>query len=49
MKYIDQLIERYPVLNICKADIEKASEALITSFKNGGKLFALLFLQMKLL
>ncbi len=38
MKYIDQLIERYPVLNVCKADIEKAAEALITSFKNGGKL-----------
>lgn len=38
MKNIDQLIERYPVLNVCKADIEKAAEALITSFKNGGKL-----------
>ena len=38
MKYIDQLIARYPVLNVCKADIEKAAEALITSFKNGGKL-----------
>lgn len=38
MKYIDQLIERYPVLNVCKGDIEKAAEALIESFKNGCKL-----------
>ena len=38
MNYIDQLIERYPSLNVCKKDIEDAANALIESFKNGGKL-----------
>ena len=38
MKYIDQLIERYPSLSVCKKDIEDAANALIESFKNGGKL-----------
>ncbi|MCI6480515.1 MAG: SIS domain-containing protein [Spirochaetia bacterium] len=38
MKYIDQLIERYPSLCVCKADIESAVKVLINSFKNGGKL-----------
>lgn len=38
MKYIDQLVERYPALEVCKADIEKAANAMIESFKNGGKL-----------
>lgn len=38
MKHIDQLIERYPSLAVCKKDIEDAANALIESFKNGGKL-----------
>lgn len=38
MKYIDQLIERYPTLSVCKKDIEDAASTLIESFKNGGKL-----------
>ncbi len=38
MKYIDELIERYPALSVCKEDIEKAANALIKSFENGGKL-----------
>ncbi len=38
MKYIDQLIERYPSLSVCKKDIEDAANALIESFKNGNKL-----------
>lgn len=38
MKYIDQLIQRYPSLSVCKDDLEKAAAALITSFENGGKL-----------
>ena len=38
MKYIDELCTRYPVLSLCKDDIEKAAEALIESFENGGKL-----------
>ena len=38
MKYIDQLIARYPSLSVCKSDIEKAAEALIKCFENGGKL-----------
>lgn len=38
MKYIDELCGRYPALLACKADIEKATAALIKSFENGGKL-----------
>lgn len=38
MKHIDELCIRYPVLSVCKNDIEKATEALIESFENGGKL-----------
>lgn len=38
MKHIDELCARYPVLSVCKDDIEKAAEALIASFENGGKL-----------
>lgn len=38
MKYIDQLIGRYPSLVVCKKDIEDAANALIESFKSGGKL-----------
>lgn len=38
MKHIDELFVRYPVLSVCKDDIEKAAEALIESFENGGKL-----------
>ena len=38
MKYIDQLIERYPCLDVCKKDIEDAANVMIESFKNGGKL-----------
>lgn len=37
MKHIDELCIRYPVLSVCKNDIEKAAEALIESFENGGK------------
>ncbi|MCR4790104.1 MAG: SIS domain-containing protein [Treponemataceae bacterium] len=38
MKYIDQLLERYPSLIVCKKDIEDAALAMIESFRNGGKL-----------
>lgn len=38
MKYIDELCSRFPVLSVCKNDIEKTAEALIRSFENGGKL-----------
>lgn len=38
MKHIDELCIRYPVLSVCKNDIEKAAQALIESFENGGKL-----------
>lgn len=38
MKHIDELCIRYPVLSVCKNDIEKAAESLIESFENGGKL-----------
>ncbi len=38
MKHIEELCRRYPVLSVCKNDIEKAVEILIESFENGGKL-----------
>lgn len=38
MQHIDLLIERYPVLSVCKTDIENAAGVLIESFRNGGKL-----------
>ena len=38
MKYIDQLIERYPSLEICKQNIEKAAQILISSYEKDGKL-----------
>ncbi len=38
MKHIDELCARYPVLSVCKNDIEKAAKILIESFENGGKL-----------
>ncbi len=38
MKYIDQLISRYPALSVCKADLEAAASALIKCFEDGGKL-----------
>ncbi len=38
MKYIDQLISRYPALSVCKADLEAAAIALIKCFEDGGKL-----------
>src|SRR5574344_425456 len=37
-RYIDGLIERYPGLAPAKQDILKATEILIDSYKNGGKL-----------
>ena len=40
MKYINQLIERYPCLDVCKKDIEDAAKAIIKSYENGGKLSA---------
>ncbi len=35
---LNQLIERYPVLSECKEDIENVKNAMISCFKNGGKL-----------
>jgi D-sedoheptulose 7-phosphate isomerase len=32
-----ELIQRYPALESCKADIEKALELIIETYKNGGK------------
>lgn len=36
--YLDELIERYPVLDICFNDVYNATEELIKSYQNGGKL-----------
>lgn len=38
MKYIKQLIERYPALSVCEKDIRAAADALIASYEKGGKL-----------
>jgi len=37
-KHIDKLIERYPQLDVCKEDIEKAYEILEAAYANGRKL-----------
>lgn len=38
MDYIKELIERYPALAICEKDIRVAADAIIDSYKAGGKL-----------
>ncbi len=38
MDYIKELIERYPALAICEKDIRAAADAIIDSYKAGGKL-----------
>lgn len=39
MKYINQLVERYPALAECKNDVENAVRILIETFEKGGSLF----------
>ena len=36
--HIQQLIKRYPQLTVLKTEIEKAGNAIIDSYKNGGKI-----------
>mgnify|MGYP000024977589 CR=1 FL=1 len=38
MDYIEDLISRYPILQICVQDIRTAFELIAASYKNGGKL-----------
>ena len=38
MDYIKELIERYPALAACEKDIRAAADAMIESYKAGGKL-----------
>jgi D-sedoheptulose 7-phosphate isomerase len=38
MDYLQQLIERYPLLNNIRNDINSAYETVIDSFSKGGKL-----------
>lgn len=38
MDFIKELVERYPALSVCKADIESAAKAIIDSYEAGGKL-----------
>jgi len=40
MTMIDQLIQNYPVLSQCAADISAAFELIKSSYQNGGKLLA---------
>ena len=35
---LDQLIERYPALGVCREDIQRAYEALACCYEQGGKL-----------
>ncbi len=37
-KYIDQLVQRYPGLEACQKDIEKATSMLIETIENKGKI-----------
>ncbi len=34
---LNELLKRYPILEVCKTDIEKAKQALIQCYKNDGK------------
>ena len=34
---LNELLRRYPILEVCKKDIEKAKDALIECYKNDGK------------
>lgn len=38
MDYIKELTERYPALSVCEKDIRAAADAIIDSYKAGGKL-----------
>ncbi len=38
MTYLSELVQRYPVLAACRAEIQAAYEALIASYAAGGKL-----------
>lgn len=38
MKYIDELIQRYPALEVCRDDIYNAYLIMVESYKNNGKL-----------
>lgn len=38
MKYLEELVERYPVLNAVKDDVRKAYELLEACYEQGGKL-----------
>ena len=37
---INTLIEKYPSLSVCRNEIEKATEMIYKSYRNGGKLLA---------
>ncbi len=38
IKYLDELIERYPELSVCRESIKQAYKYLEESYQNGGKL-----------
>ena len=38
VKYLDELIERYPVLAAVREDIQEAYQLLVSCYENGGKL-----------
>ena len=40
LKTVDDLIERYPALEDCKADLVAAVEAICESYRGGHKLIA---------
>lgn len=38
MKYLKELIERYPSLSVCEKDLQEGLKIIIDSYTNGGKL-----------
>lgn len=38
MNYVDNLIERYPALSVCREDINAAIDAIVTMHRNDGQL-----------
>ena len=40
MKYIEELLIRYPALSVCRGDLEQALAFMLDTYRKGGKLLA---------
>ena len=38
MNYVEDLVKRYPALQVCEKDIKAAFELIVGSYKTGGKM-----------